>query len=59
MMCYKDATFCEFDDCAHWDDCDRAFTEEEREKATKWWGNEEAPVCFFVSHPDCYKKSSK
>lgn len=58
MMCYKDMTFCEFDDCKKWKKCDRAFTITEQQNAQKWWGKKsDAPVCIFVDKPECYVKS--
>lgn len=57
MMCYKDKTFCKFNDCKIWKKCDRAFTKTEQAAAQKWWGNKgEAPICVFSEKPNCYKK---
>jgi len=42
MLSYRDKTFC----CSKTDNhtCDREFTEEDKIKAEKWWGNKEYPV---------------
>ena len=58
MFCYKDKTFCKFDDCKTWKKCNRAFTKTEQKAAQKWWGKwgktSGAPVCFFVDKPECF-----
>lgn len=57
MICYKDMTFCEFDDCKQWDRCDRALTATVQQAAQKWWGQlSDAPVSLFMDKPECYKK---
>ena len=42
MICYRDMTFCNAE-CGN-TECRRNFTEELREDAIKWWGNENFPV---------------
>ena len=46
MMCYKDQTWCiQFltGICKN-KECSLALTEQEQDKAIKWWGNENFPV---------------
>jgi len=56
MICYKDKTFCNLSNCKDWNGCHRAFTEEEKVKAQKWWGDGDTPVCFFADKPKCFKE---
>lgn len=52
MICYRDRTFCSRyaeKECIN-HNCGRAFTEIDRVAATKWWGNEDFPLCLG----DCY-----
>lgn len=61
MMCWKDRTFCNFDDCDEWNTCNRAFTNEKQVAAGEWWKRgggkaEDAPVCFYADKPQCYKE---
>lgn len=44
MLCYRDRTWCS-QTCNN-KKCDRNFTDEERDKAIKWWGSVFAPVAF-------------
>ena len=55
MMCYKDMTFCKEDKCKKWDECHRALTDEVKEDAAKWWGDEDYPICAFKDEPDCFE----
>jgi len=59
MICYKDKTFCKESTCKNFGPCPRTFTEEIRKGAEKWWGSKEAPVCFFISAPNCYEKKEE
>ena len=52
MLCYRDRTFCKFNDCQHFGICDRAFTEHHQEKS-KAFG---LPVSFLVNKPYCFEK---
>lgn len=53
MICYKDMTFCsDFDVCAT-KDCHRQFTQEERERAEKWWGGKDFPVAWSSFKNNC------
>jgi hypothetical protein len=61
MMCWKDRTFCKFDDCGKWGDCERAFTEDKKKAAEKWWISgggkaEDTPVCCYVDMPGCHSR---
>ena len=56
MMCYRDRTFCNFKNCSEFSNCSTAYTDEVHKNAVAWWGNEEAPVAFFVEYPECYKE---
>ena len=55
MICYKDRTFCKYNDCKDWKNCDRAFTDKVKKEADEWWGGE-APICVWIEHPECYEK---
>lgn len=57
MMCYRDRTYCPFSSsCLNATNCSRALTDEVKEAAYKWWGNQEAPICVYVDKPECYHK---
>lgn len=58
MMCYRDKTFCKYNECLNWDNCDRALTDEVQAGADKWWGEKDAPVCLFAEHPECFKSKN-
>lgn len=55
-MCFRDKTFCNFEDCAKFLTCKRGFTEKVRQDSIKWWGNENAPVCFYADKPECFEE---
>ena len=56
MMCYRDMTFCPWDDCLSFNDCPRALTDQVKKDAREWWGNKDgAPIACFTLPPDCYK----
>lgn len=57
MICFKDKTFCDYNNCKNFIGCDRAFTSKEREGSIKWWGSDEAPVAFFYPEPACFVKT--
>lgn len=44
MLCYKDKSFC-IQECDNLT-CDRNYTDEERQKAIAWHGDEDVPVMF-------------
>jgi hypothetical protein len=61
MMCYRDQTFCKFDDCEKWDGCPKAYTDTVKKAAGDWWERgggkrDEAPVCLWVDMPGCHSK---
>ena len=56
MVCFRDATFCPFSDCATFGDCPRAATEEVKAAAREWWGSDDAPICVYMEQPKCYKE---
>ena len=37
MMCYKDKTFCKFEDCKKWNGCSAAYTDQVAVAAGNWW----------------------
>lgn len=44
MICYKDRSFCIHSrECGNYE-CDRKFTANDFELATKWWGDTNFPV---------------
>lgn len=60
MMCYKDRTFCDNQDCNNFGEkCFRSYTEEVEKAAQEWWdktGKRPPPVCFFVGRPECWEE---
>jgi hypothetical protein len=55
MICYRDMTFCPFYiDCKKGKKCERALTEEVRQKAAEWL--EDPPICVFANKPDCFQR---
>ena len=62
-MCYKDQTFCPFDKCNKFDDCDDALTKEVRQGANRWWSNFpvrcDAPISVHISEPECFENKNK
>jgi hypothetical protein len=54
MICYKDKTFCPFEDCINFDTCDRALSDEVILDAILWWGCSDAPVLRYNDKPECY-----
>lgn len=60
MICYRDTTFCRFHDCCTKGDiCGRALTDEVKEAAVEWWGDEHAPIATFMSRPECFDAQEK
>ena len=56
MICYRDRTFCPFwKDCRLGSECSRALTQEVKDAAAKWWGDENPPIAFYVDEPDCFE----
>lgn len=55
MLCYKDKTFCENEDCRHFGPCPRSLTDDVLCEAVDWWGGDDAPVAVFVGRPDCFE----
>ena len=56
MICYRDRTFCTESTCSKHLDCDKFLTQEIIENAMLWWGNDQPPICLYVSKPNCYIK---
>lgn len=57
MICYRDMTWCQHGEtCAKANKCHRAFSASDHYQATKWWGDEDYPICFFVERPECYEE---
>jgi len=58
MMSYRDMTFCTFwTTCMDGKHCDRALTEEVKERAEQWMEN--APIAMYTEKPDCFYCISK
>lgn len=57
MICYRDMTFCKYNDkCVHGDVCRRALTDTVKADAEKWWGQAGgAPIAVYTEKPDCYR----
>lgn len=57
MIGYADKTWCRYsNECADGDTCFRAFTDKDHEKAVKWWGNADYPICVYVTKPECFRE---
>ena len=57
MICYKDMCFCPFwEECVEGKECHRALTEDVREGAKEWMG-ENAPISMFADKPDCFREA--
>jgi hypothetical protein len=54
MLCYKDATFCDYLECKNIS-CERRLTEHVKSLARRWWGNDNPPICIFTEKPGCYE----
>jgi len=56
MICYKDRTFCKDEECKHFGvNCDKSLTEETKQDAYKWWGNEKAPIAIYIGKLNCFE----
>ena len=55
MISYQDRCFCAFKDCAKFNDCHRALTDEINEAATK----AEMPIARFANKPECYEEKDE
>ena len=55
MLCYKDRTFCPFEQCKKFPVCPTALTEKVQADAIRWWGKEGAPIAQFASKPSCFE----
>lgn len=54
MICYRDMVFCsDADKCGNADTCQCYFSELERDRAERWWGNDGALVAFQSFKDDC------
>jgi hypothetical protein len=60
MICYRDMTFCSFDEgCKKGGDCERALTTKVQESADKWWSGMkgQAPIMRFADKPKCFEEA--
>ena len=56
MMSFRDMTFCTEDTCRKFGGCNRALTPEVKDLAIQWWGNEDAPICYYWEQPACFEE---
>lgn len=60
MLCYKDATFCNFKACNKFNNCDNALTQKVQEDADEWWkgfkSRDKTPISVYNKPPKCYNK---
>jgi len=56
MIVYLGRIFCTASECANFQTCDRALTQDVKDRAHKWWGSNEAPIARFAdpSELQCY-----
>lgn len=47
MLTYLDRTFCNAEECLNFSACDRALSQEVRDRAAQWWGTGNAPIAFY------------
>lgn len=65
MMCYRDMTFCQRDDCALFGkSCERSLTQDVVDQADIWWkdiGKGGAPIAQWGSGytPPCFESRQK
>lgn len=54
MFCYKDMTWCEFNDCKFFDPskCSRVMNEYHKETVK----TNNIPVCLFLDKPECFEE---
>jgi len=53
MICYRDRTFCSETSCDN-KECPYLFTDEDKEKAEKWWEGSAYPVALSkLRHSEC------
>ena len=60
MIPYQDRTFCTASQCSNFKACNRALTQEVRDRAARWWGGVNPPIARF-SDPEalpCYKPNT-
>lgn len=59
MICYKDKTWCTYTECIKSKVCKEFLSDEEKEKADKWWNTTgpyiPAPIMRFTTKPKCYE----
>ena len=51
MFCFKDRTFCSFEDCKNFKKCNRAYNAKMKEQ-----NKDNMPVCFWKDKPECYEE---
>jgi len=57
MLCFLNKTFCTFwRACIDGEDCARALTDELKEEACEWWGDNNPPISSYKTPPKCYEK---
>ena len=54
MVVYRDKTWCPFKECANFNTCKRALTNEVRALAEDWMPN--APIAQYTDKPECYEE---
>ena len=59
---YKNKTYCTYNLCSKWNDCEKALTNRISIAAIHWWKglkrktDNGAPVLIFTKKPECFKK---
>ncbi len=57
MQSYKNMIFCPFyEECLLGQDCGRRLTEEVKNAAINWWGNDDAPITLYLDKPGCFEE---
>ena len=59
-MGYGDITWCKGDGCKHFNTCGRALTDTIREKARRWWGNDNYLIACYENPKllSCYEANT-
>ena len=53
MACFRDMTFCPFNQCLDFVHCEHALTANVKAEAAKWM--KEPPIAYFSVKPECFR----
>ena len=55
MICFRDMTFCASSEQCGNTDCQRKFTDKDKQDAKAWWGSDDFPVAWSSFKDSCGK----